>query len=396
MPSKWTGKGSATRLFKDIEKHVLTYTAEHQNEMNSTWFHRWCKLTQKYSILDQDRDFQFIAFILIENPDATVHECFTYLRDLIPELNKSINITNINKYGNIIYTYDPHAYTTDITSKPSIAIPEITSENPFNILQDESSSHTTDEELNDQPSLPTSPKKPDPQTTMSPKKQTTMSQYLDTSPASIQNVRKTYQKVSEKLNTIEENLPKPSDKNTQTFIKDISITYEHMRTSFDTTCQDIKMKCVQDLTKFESELQHNFKNECTNVVLQSRAELKTVQTEFKNILDTYKNNISSLQQQVDELKTLLLVATNTQQTNQQRTSPTIKTQSSTTNTHIKYEPSSTPIDTHKNQPPFFYHDNKLRFQHEGSDFTLLDRDFSKNSPQIDPPINEEDVLTVYT
>ena len=70
----------------------------------------------------------------------------------------------------------------------------------------------------------------------------------------------------------------------------ISITtYEHnTRTSFDTTCQDMRTKCVQDLTTFKSELEHNFKTECNNVVLQSKAKLIPTQNDFQNILDTLK------------------------------------------------------------------------------------------------------------
>ena len=61
----------------------------------------------------------------------------------------------------------------------------------------------------------------------------------------------------QKLDTIEEKLLKSSGQNNQTCIKDISITYEHMRTSFDTTCQDMKMKqCVQDLI-IHSNLNYN-------------------------------------------------------------------------------------------------------------------------------------------
>ena len=46
--------------------------------------------------------------------------------------------------------------------------------------------------------------------------------------------------------------------------------------------------------------------------------------------------------------------------------------------------------------PQYFQKNNLRFDHQGDEFYLQDKEFIKNLPKIQPPDTEEEALTIYS
>ena len=63
------------------------------------------ELVKQYKILEK-RDFEFLAFVITGDPDATVLKCITII-ELIPNLSKHLIIEYTNNNGNVQYRYIP-------------------------------------------------------------------------------------------------------------------------------------------------------------------------------------------------------------------------------------------------------------------------------------------------
>ena len=60
-------------------------------------------LQKKHNILDQECDFQFVAYIILKNADASINDAVQHLLvKLIPRLGNHLTIKGVNKNGNII------------------------------------------------------------------------------------------------------------------------------------------------------------------------------------------------------------------------------------------------------------------------------------------------------
>ena len=105
MSQTWIGKARSLSLWAHINNYVDAYTTIHQTPPDEPWFQRWKELINIHNITKKKRDFEFIAYVITGNPEATVFECIQHIFSFIPELDKHINITSTNTNGNIQYTY---------------------------------------------------------------------------------------------------------------------------------------------------------------------------------------------------------------------------------------------------------------------------------------------------
>ena len=105
MSQTWIGKARSLSLWAHINNYVDAYTTIHQTPPDEPWFQRWKELINIHNITKKKRDFEFIAYVITGNPEATVFEYIQHIFSFIPELDKHINITSTNINGNIQYTY---------------------------------------------------------------------------------------------------------------------------------------------------------------------------------------------------------------------------------------------------------------------------------------------------
>ena len=101
----WIGQARSIGLWTSVNQYVETYINIHPTVTKETWYQTWCDLISKDQILTKDRHFQFSAYWITNNPDATVEMCVQTLFEPIPSLLEHINIIDTNNKGNIQYTY---------------------------------------------------------------------------------------------------------------------------------------------------------------------------------------------------------------------------------------------------------------------------------------------------
>ena len=142
MSGVWIGQARSIGLWTNVNQYVETYINIHPTVIDEPWYHTWRNLITQDQILNKERHFQFIAFRITQNPDATIEACIHKLFDLIPKLSDRIDIVDTNEKGNIQYTYIPYIpiSKSDIPSKE-------TSTNPYLVLQDDTSSSYGNDEL---------------------------------------------------------------------------------------------------------------------------------------------------------------------------------------------------------------------------------------------------------
>ena len=144
MSGVWIGQARSIGLWTNVNQYVETYINIHPTVIDEPWYHTWRNLITQDQILNKERHFQFIAFRITQNPDATIEACIHKLFDRIPKLLDHIDIVDTNEKGNIQYTYIPY---TPI-SQSNIPSQE-TSTNLFTVLQETSfASDDPDDESN--------------------------------------------------------------------------------------------------------------------------------------------------------------------------------------------------------------------------------------------------------
>ena len=89
---RWTSKGTAYKLWNDINKYVESYTAENPHELESEWFKKWFNSFHKNQIGDESLPIQVAALVITTNPHASIHECVLVLFNLIPKLREHLVI----------------------------------------------------------------------------------------------------------------------------------------------------------------------------------------------------------------------------------------------------------------------------------------------------------------
>ena len=125
MTGVWVGKARCLTLWNSINDYVNTFVANNDTPDNTPWLQHWKELIGKHKILDK-RDFEFLAFVITGNADATVLDCIQTLTSLIPNLSKHLTIELTNNNGNVQYKYVP--------LQPIQSVSKLTDTNPFTPL----------------------------------------------------------------------------------------------------------------------------------------------------------------------------------------------------------------------------------------------------------------------
>ena len=143
---RWTGKGTAFKIWRDVQEYVENYTTENPHEMESVWFKKWYGYYHTMKIGEDSISHQVAALVITGNPEATIYECIKTLFSLIPNLQHHLTIQEIGKVnGNVRYFTNEYGFKTPTqTASPStiqnkkieeIQPPE--TKNRFDILQDD-------------------------------------------------------------------------------------------------------------------------------------------------------------------------------------------------------------------------------------------------------------------
>ncbi len=70
---------------------------------------------------------------------------------------------------------------------------------------------------------------------------------------------------------------------------------------------------------------------------------------------------------------------------------------SSTNVRKNFGPTKSPnLNNSTNTISHYFQKNNLKFEHQGDEYYLQDKDFIKNSPKIQAPDTEDDALTLYS
>ena len=371
MSGVWIGQARSIGLWTNIDQYVETYINIHRTATKEQWYQTWCDLISKDQILTKERHFQFIAYRITGDPDATVETCVRTLFDLIPNLSEHINILDTNDKGNIQYTYVPYIPMSQSTN-PS----EESSTNPYSVFRRDSSTTDDPEDELDEILQSEDERKINLSPLISPPKSE------DTSP--IRQFKDTFTKVSTALDDL--NTSKSTDNDTATFIRDMKSVYKHMLSAFESTCQQIsnhnkteyESKCISILNKSL----HSYTQKLDDI---STKQLNFFETQLQTKIEYYDSKINVLD------KRLANISRKINTTNVQK-SPVPNTP--------KSKPSFlTPQKSHavaQNSIQQYFHQNTLKFDHQGDEYYLQDKDFIKNSPRIQPPTLVDDALTIYS
>ena len=109
MTGTWIGKTRSLGLWSHVDKYVQSYSATNNIPQDEPWLLRWNELVSVHNIMKKKRDFEFIAYVITGNPEATVIDCLRHLFTIIPFLDQHIEITAVNNSGTIQYTYHEEA-----------------------------------------------------------------------------------------------------------------------------------------------------------------------------------------------------------------------------------------------------------------------------------------------
>ena len=108
----WITQRQIRSLYVDINKYVLEYTSEHQNEMNSNWFEKWYDWFHTAKIGKEETSYSQSSFLITKRPKSTPSDVILALIDMIPHLNEHITIHQVSQNGNIKYHRIPYGFQT--------------------------------------------------------------------------------------------------------------------------------------------------------------------------------------------------------------------------------------------------------------------------------------------
>ena len=195
----------------------------------------------------------------------------------------------------------------------------------------------------------------------------------------IRQFKETFLKVTTALDDL--NTSKTSDMDTNTFIRDIKLVYKDMITTFDTSCRQMtehyQKVLNSSLVTYENKLNHINTN-----------QINIFENQLQTKLNNYTLKINVLDVRLKEISTKI----NTYDTKKSPVPNTPKSKPSFFN-------SPKPMQSAVSQTPSiqqYFQQHTLKFDHQGDEYFLQDRDFIKNSPKIQPPTLVDDALTIYS
>ena len=380
MTGTWIGKTRSLGLWSTINEYVTRYATVNNIASDEPWLQRWNELITVHKITKKKRDFEFIAYVICGNPEATVNQCLQHLFTLIPFLEQHINITAINDNGNIQYTY------TDEEILPLKTVPEqIGNDNLYTPLSNESDTAANSQAEKDLESILNSDNST----------QTVHNTNQDVYTQALTSATSTLKKLSDytdEKSSISNDVPDQTDTLSNT-LKDIS---NDNILSFKLQLKELTSGNQDLLRHMQNEYYNKFCKQCDSHISHLtekfrkdlQEELEDFEDELSTKLNSYKSKIVNLKLQTD--------TDNTSKTNYSKiTTPTRVPSSQIDIKHTtpinKFGATKTEMNTN---PIHNYFNHNLRFEHQADVYYLQDRDFLKNSPKIETPISVEDGLSI--
>ena len=340
MTGTWIGKTRSLSLWSHVNDYVNAYTTINKTPQDEPWYVRWKELITVHNIIKKKRDFQFIAYVITGNPEATVLNCLEHLFTIIPDLNHHIQVTTSNTNGNIQYMYKELA----IESPPTLPTSVDNRYSAFSTDTD-SSHHDADKELE---SILQS-------NTSTPEKPEIFDQALN-------NATSTLKKLSDYTDNVDTN--DTATLNNE-YIQDLNNITQDMAANYSLKIDEISIHNEKAIRHMHDEFYTSFCNKCEKVT-----------NSHINKIDTYLNDKlrefdAKLGNRISEVSSRLNY-------------DTIHTKSRTIPKTSPVQSSDTPIKQFGAQKSQFEHsqdqncfNQNLKHEHQADIYYLQDRDFMK-------------------
>ena len=386
MTGAWVGKARCLSLWKTINTYVTTYIDIHSISLDTPWVKRWMNLVDQHRILEK-RDFEFLAFVIAGDPEATVLQCINTIIDLIPNLSEHLIIEFTNNNGNVQYRYIP-------LNPPIQSVAKLTDDNRFSHLQSDTESEEPAADTDDIADHSQSPSKRSPEP----------SDIIDQTPipssgTGILNKDNVYQSA---LRTATSTLDAISDAS-----KDIQPTAKlqnEFNYIYDATIDKLRIECNERITTHTATLKllhdeyfDHFCQKCDNYCKNLSDDFdKAIQQKFNE----YDTKIKSFEDKIIKLNTSI---TQIQKMNAYP-SPT-RSQSTTKSKRTPQKTYPHTFGPTRQSPspnmdntliPQYFQKTSLEFWHQADRYFLLDKDYIKNSPKLEPPTHVNDALSLYS
>ena len=160
-----------------------------------------------------------------------------------------------------------------------------------------------------------------------------------------------------------------------------------MLVAFDSTCEQIsnhnKTVYNTQCNNYLNTSLHTYKHKLDDITTK---QLKIFETQLHTKIADYDSKINSLDKHLKDISTK--INTTTVYTSPVPNSPKSKPSLPTP------QKSSAVAQTPSIQQ--YFHQNTLKFDHQGDEYYLQNKDFIKNSQKIQPPTLVDDALTIYS
>ena len=381
MTGAWVGRKRCLSLWRTINEYVTTYVNINNTPSDEAWYIRWRDLIDKHNILEK-RDFDFLAYVIVGRPDATVLDCIHTLTSFIPNLSEHITIILTNSKGNVQYSFTPLA--------PNANPSTLTNRNQFSSLQEDTDSDSSEETVppHTSPELTSKP---------SPTPSDFIQSGITRSPTQ-----------------------KPTTTPTKVYQSALDTATSTLNVISDFS-KDIDPSVLRDMDQIHDTMLHLIKNSCDEQINSHRATMKVLYDEYfndfcrkcdehcNNLADdfdnamnhkihSYESKIKQFELKINDLEKKLSSATKSFKPSSTRSSFSHnKTNNSPKQTH-SFGPTKSfqSSDPNTNTIQQYFHKTSLEFWHQADKYYLLDKDYLKNSPRLEPPNNVNDALSIYS
>lgn len=378
MTGTWIGKTRSNGLWSNINDYVKKYSDVNNISDDEPWLRRWHELITIHKITKSKRDYEFIAYVITGNPEATVNECLQHLFALIPFLDQHIEITATSVNGSIQYIY--HDNELEHKDTPDDEQFDV---NRYSTLQQENEANEqADKDLE-------SVLKSDNSSTVNSPDTDLYNQALDTATSTLK-----------KLSDYTGDPPTTSDDQDGLILDRIKTLCDFHTNTFKDTITGLSTNNERALRHIHNESFENFCEQCNSHIEDELTKLEeTLQKrlhafdmEIENKLHTYKTQLNKIE--FPSKPTQQKPATQRHFKSPEPSKISSNNIRTTPRTPIgNFGATKTSVDTIPIQN-FFQHN--LKFEHQGDVYFLQDRDFLKNSPKIETPVSVDDGLTIYS
>ena len=344
-------------------------------------------LVNRHKILEKC-DFEFLAFVITGDPDATVLKCITTVIDLIPDLSKHLIIEHTNNNGNVQYRYIP-------LHPPAQSISKLTDENKFSALQSDTDSehvsHNDDEPSDDSP--PPSKRPPTSSHVIDNIYETQSLPQPSTSPGKL--FQSALKNASSTLDAIH-SASKDIHPTAQLQI-DFDHIYDNMVQKMTTASNEHTNNLRASLSLLHDEYFNDFclkcDEHCKNLADDFDSAMSQKLNEFESKIKMFETKIIAIQNNINNIRTSSPRPSPTRSRSSYKSKHTPQQVKPHTFGPTKQIQSST-MDN--NTIPQYFHTTSLEFWHQADRYHLLDKEYLKNSPRPEPPNHVNDALSLYS